>query len=314
MRPDMPADDELPPRRELDARTFQYKLDELANTIAFKVQREGHQHALKPLFVIPDIYFLLRQSHQTYNLFFFINADERRQKDYDWRVAYSAVVLPLVRTMIDCLYNITAILQNPGVKGHQFRESGYKLTLQTLDADEVRYGGDPKWDSYIAGRRKMIEFDMRTNGITEAQVKAAKTWPTLSAYLRVKKGVPLTPHQEFLKRLTLGFWQEYSGISHATFQGLLPIAIFLAPKDLPHEERPKVDLASDWMIALHISRVAAILLCMLTEVQAYFRFDGAHINQRLHEVWKALVHVPEIKELYDERYAKLMKEKGINPE
>lgn len=27
-----------------------------------------------------------------------------------------------------------------------------------------------------------------------------------------------------------GFWQEYSAISHATFQGLPQIGIFLAPK------------------------------------------------------------------------------------
>jgi hypothetical protein len=70
------------------------------------------------------------------------------------------------------------------------------------------------------------------------------------------------------------------------------------------------------LIARHVPRVAAILLCTPTEVQAYFRFDrdqSAHINQRLHQVWDALLHVPEIKELYDERYAKLMSDKGINP-
>jgi hypothetical protein len=48
--------------------------------------------------------------------------------------------------MIDCLYNITAILKSPGPKGYQFRESGFKQILTALDADERRYGGDPKWD------------------------------------------------------------------------------------------------------------------------------------------------------------------------
>jgi hypothetical protein len=48
-------------------------------------------------------------------------------------------------------------------------------------------------------------------------------------------------------------------------------------------------------------------------VQAYFLFDGANINKRLQEVWKALIVAPEIKELYKERYKKLMKTKGINP-
>jgi len=247
-------------------------------------------------------------------LFFFINADERRQKDVDYIVAYSVVTLPLVRTMIDCLYNITAILQDPSLKGLQFRESGYMLALKALNADEKRYGGDPKWDTYIADRRRQIDLDMRLNNVTAAGVKAAKPWPTLSAYLRLEKNAVPTAHQEFLKRLTYGFWQEYSGISHATFQGLLPIAVLLAPKDLPIESRPKIEDHADALISIHIPRVAAILLCTLTEIQAHFQFDGAHINQRLHKIWNPLLVAPEIKELYDERYEKLMRDKGINPD
>jgi hypothetical protein len=300
----------------LDAKTFQRPLGELAETIALKVQREGHKHSIKPVFVTPDIYFLLRQAQQTFNLLFFINADETREANVGYRIGYSAAILPLVRTMIDCLYNITAILNNPGPKGYQFRESGLRRILQALDADERRYGGDPKWDAWIAGQRKMVAFLMETSGLTESEVRAAKPWPTLGRYLRTAKGTPPTEHQQFLRRLTYGFWQEYSGISHATFQGVLPIAAFFTPKDMPHEHRRIVEERVEVLIARHVPRVAAILLCTLTEVQAYFRFDrdqSARINQRLHQVWNALLHVPEIKELYDERYVKLMSEKGINP-
>lgn len=298
---------------ELDARTFQSKLGELATTIAFKIQREAFQRGLRPAFVAADLYFLMRQAQQTYDLFFFVNADKRRFEDPDWRAAYTVVMLPLVRTMIDCLYNVTAILQSPGANGHLFRSSGYRLRLEALDADAARYGGDPKWDDWIARQRKDIDFDMRTNSFNEAQVRASKDlWPTLSRYLRVSPGSSPTPHQDFLRKLTLGFWQEYSGISHATFQGLMPIAVFLAPKDLPIEERPKVDDAIETVIAIHIPRVSVILLCILTEVQASLKFDGARINERIHEIWNALILAPEVKELYDERYAQLMKDKGIH--
>jgi hypothetical protein len=66
-------------------------------------------------------------------------------------------------------------------------------------------------------------------------------------------------------------------------------------------------------MAIHIPRVAAILVCMLTEVQAHLRFDGARINQRIHEIWDALIVAPEVNELYDARYAQLMKDRSINP-
>lgn len=302
------------PGVEIDARTFQKQLGELTNTISLKVEREGVK-LLKPNFAAIDIYMMLRQALRTYDLYFCLNADARRENDVDWRVGYSAAILPLIRCMIDCLYNITSILNNPGPRGYQFRESGFKLALAALDADEKRYGGDPKWDKYIAGRRGFLDIAMRACGIKLIDVQAAKTWPTLSAYLRAKnKKTPLTAHQEFLKRLQFGFWQEYSGMAHATFQGLMPTAVFYTPHDIPWEYRQQFeDMVIDQMISMHLARIAGVLLCTITEVQAYFRFDGANINRRLHEIWRALMPALEIKELYDERYAKLMESKGILP-
>jgi hypothetical protein len=298
----------------LDAHTFQQHLRSLANTIALKVEREGPSLPLKPLFVSADITVLIRQALNIYDLFFFVNADERRKKEYDWKVAYAAVILPLVRCMIDCLYNITVILENPGAKAYEFRASGYKLALLALETDEKRYGGDPKWDEHIAKRRDFIRMGMRLDGFTPTEVESAKVWPTMSAYLRPDKGVPLTSHQEFLTKLTLGFWQEYSGIAHATFQGLMATAMCFVTDKIAPEEQPQFDDAFESMLFIHITRVAAILLCILTEVQAYCRFGGARINERLHEIWSALLRVPEVKELYDLRYANLMQDRGIRPD
>jgi hypothetical protein len=70
--------------------------------------------------------------------------------------------------------------------------SGYGLALKALDADEQRYGGDPKWDTYIADQRRKIDLDMRLNGVSETAARAAKPWPTLSAYLSdTRKTCPL---------------------------------------------------------------------------------------------------------------------------
>ena len=62
------------------------------------------------------------------------------------------------------------------------------------------------------------------------------------------------------------------------------------------------------MLSMHLLRVVGILLCTLTEVQAYFRFSDARINERLIEGWKAVLPALEVKELYDLRYAKLMRD------
>jgi hypothetical protein len=297
----------------LDARTFQQQLRTLADTLAFKVEREGPKLPLKPDFVYADITVLIRQALNTYDLFFFVNADERREKEPGWKVAYSAVILPLIRCMIDCLYNITVILDDPAAKAYQFRASGYKLALLALETDEKRYGGDAKWDAYIAGRRAFIDMAMRADGTTIAEVNSAKVWPTMSRYLK-PNGKPLTSHQQFLAKLTLGFWQEYSGIAHGTFQGLMATAMCYVTDKVKPEEQAQFDDAVDKMLFISVVRVAAILLCILTEVQAHCRFGGARINERLHEVWNALLKAPEVKELYDERYSKLMQDRGIEPD
>jgi len=295
----------------LDGKTFQKQLGELAITIALKVDREGPQQIPTPTFVTADISLLIRQTLNTYDLFFFLNADERRQKDTEYRAAYSAVSLPLIRCMIDCLYNITVILTNPGLMAYRFRASGYRKILENLDADEQRYGGDPRWDDWIGRIRRFTQTQLCNDGFTEAEVRQAKTWKTLSAYLMVKKGVSLTPHQEFLKTLTYGFWREYSGMAHGAFEGLLVTGAFYVSKEISHELRANIDTMLDNTISIHLPRLSAILLCILTEVQVYFKFDGARINQRLHQVWDALRIVPEVEELYTERYAELMEKRGI---
>jgi hypothetical protein len=300
------------PKHGIDATTFQRPLAELAETLALKVQREAVK-TMKPQYVAIDIYVMIRQVLKTYELFFYLNNDERRNTDPFWHVGYSTAVLPLIRCMIDCLYNITALLEHPVENGQRFRASGYKRTLEGLSADSQRYGGDPVWDAYLDEQRKNTEWDMRINGFTLTEVMQANHWLTLSTYLRPKRNSPLSPHQTFLKTLTFGFWQEYSGMAHATFNGLRPTAIFYSKGDVPSEQRAQFEESAEAMISRHLLRVVGILICVLTEVQAYFRFDGARINDRLRDGWNAVLPAMEIKELYDLRYVQLMKDKGILP-
>ena len=295
----------------IDARTFQGPLAELAETIGYKLEREAVKTA-KPQSLAVDVYVMIRHMLKTYELFFYLHADERREKDPAWHIGFSAASLPLVRCMIDSLYNITALLDSPA-RAYEFRASGYRRALEAIQADEDRYGGDPTWDKYIKSRREFIDTSMRADG-TKPEDIATATWPTLSRYLQpAAKGDALSKHQLFLKLLTYGFWQEYSGIAHSTFQGLMATAQFYSPRSVPEDYRTQFDNVSDAMISMHLKRVVGILLCALTEVQAHFRFAGANINARLHKNWDAVLAAAEIKELYDLRYKELMAHAGINP-
>ncbi len=261
-----------------------------------------------------DLHVMIRQAMRTYDLLFYINADDRRRTDCYWKAEYTIVSLPLVRNMIDCLYNITAILEDPQQNGPWFRKSGYWRRLKAVDGDQARYGGQPEWDEWIARNRNEIDFDLRVNNLTIQELMDQPQWPTLGKYVSDRKpGGGLTPHQEFLKTFTYGHWREYSAMAHGAFEGLMPVAMFYIADSMPFESRPKLDETYPIILSLHIARSALVLLCIVTELQAYFHFDGARIDERIHEIWNALMPVFEAKELFTQRYKKLMEDKGMNP-
>jgi len=306
-----------PPGYNLDATTFQEPLVRLAEVLAQKVKREGPSKLPAPGFVAIDLHVLIRQAMHTYNLLFYLNADERRETDFNWRNVYTMVSLPLIRNMIDCLYNITAILEAPAANGAWFRKSGFHRTLAAFDEDEKRYGGQPKWDSWIERNRKDIDFKIRECGLTMSDVKAQTiSWPTLGKYINDRqRGGGFTTHQTFLRTFVYLNWRQYSAMAHGAFEGLIPVAMYYIADSMPLEDRAKLDEIYPLVLAMHFPRIAAVLLCIVTGMQAYFHFDddGARINERIHKMWDALMPVLEVKELYDERYAQLMKDKRINP-
>lgn len=146
---------------------------------------------------------------------------------------------------------------------------------------------------------------MRGEGYTEKDLDDKKSkWPLLAQYLDAK---PETPHKQLLKKMTLGFWKEYSSISHASFDGLIDLFPFVATDSLSHDKRGTItDDAAHRYIAMHFGRTAGILLCLLTEIQHCFRFDDADIDKRLAEIWRAMIPVYEVRELFDFRYKTLL--------
>lgn len=296
----------------VDASTFQKPLQQLAEVLSQKVKREAPKLISVPDFVGFDLHVLTRQAQYTYDLILYLNADERRETDCHWRPAYGIVILPLIRNMIDCLYNITAILQDPRHNGPQFRKNGYKNLLKGMAKDQERYGDRPEWQDWIEKGQAEVEFEIRKMGFTVEEVFAEAEWPTLGQYIsRKQKGGTSTPHQQFLETLMYGRWREYSAMAHGASDGLFRTAVYYIDDSLPHEERPKLEDSYPRLLGTHIGQTAAVLLCIVTELQAYFHFDGADIDGRIHKMWSALMPAFVVRELYSDRYEKLMKEKGI---
>jgi hypothetical protein len=303
----------------IDARTFQEPLDKLGETIVQKLMREGAAH-ISGRTAPADIAMMLRYSLSVYRLLLYLNADVRRRGDTDWNVRYGVTAMSLVRSMIDCLYNITLVLLNPVENGAAYRKSGLKKALDDINEDYERYRGQPKWESYVKERTAAIDLLIRMSGFTTAEVLSQIPWPTMGKYVKtLQPGGVLTEHQKFLKTFSYLGWRQYSALSHGAYEafigtlGHVPVGSYYLSDFLPHDTRPKVEGSYELFVSAHIGRAASVLLCIITEVQAYAAFDDANINKRIVKVWDALVPVFETKELYDGRYAKLMADRGISP-
>jgi hypothetical protein len=192
----------------VDAKSFQEPLAWLSETVFEKVFREGVFHVGWPQYVAEDIAMMLRYSRSIYNLLFYLNADEHREDYLSWRMHYGVTAMSLVRSLIDCLYNITAILENPAERGAAYRKSGLRRTLNDLEEDRQVYAGQPKWEEWVDSRRGPVEMLIRKSGFTMDDVIKQPMWPTLGKYLSdVKAGVPMSPNQQFLKTFTHLEWR-----------------------------------------------------------------------------------------------------------
>lgn len=291
----------------VDGRTFQAQIEAIAVTLANLIEREGHSVIRHP-YLNADLTMLLKQVTYTYDLLFYVNADERREADPAYRQVYSFVILPLIRTMIDGFYNATSLLDDIS-RAAEFRASGYCQSLTALTEDQRRYGTDSRWLTHTKDQIEKLSLDWRASGFTDGEIQKASMWPTLSGYLR--KSPKDTPHKKIVKSLAYGFWREYSAISHATFQGLMDIGPFLTRERVPHSIRQNVLDLGEYVITSHIGRAAGVLLCLVTELQAFYKFKGANLGERLHDAWNALIVMAEIRELYETRYRELMKARRI---
>lgn len=296
----------------IDASTYQKLISRISETMAQKVLREGHKQIAAPDTFHPDIFVSIRQAQNTYNFLHWVHSDDMRGS-VGWNNTYTVACEPLIRNLIDNLYNITLLLQDPYTRGRQFRASGLRKSFLYVAAEEARYRGKPEWDKWVAESRAKLDILIRATRFTEAEVMDKKQfpdWPTLGKYLST---TPTDGHVKFLETFTYGPWKQYSAVSHGGPEGLHEVGMFLYRDGHRHDDRPLIDDTHDRAMSLHLMRAAILLLAICTEVQSAYKFkdQDARINERIIESWQALQLAMEAKEIYDEYYEQLMKNKRI---
>jgi hypothetical protein len=297
------------PVLRLNADTFQSQIISLSETLAQKVLREGHKHIAGPKYLPFDMFVLIRHAQAALRFFGWVNADEHRA-DCRWREEYMVMALASIRSIIDCLYIVLVMLDDPSEMAVTYRLSGFDTKLKRLKDEKDRYGSDPDWQDYLTKRKEIIRLGIRMSGFDPDAMPPRRKWITMGRYIGDKPSQD-SDLQGFLRTFTLGPWREYSQVLHASFEGVTTFSSFYMQDLMPHEKRFGVEDVFVRAMTTHYVRATLLLLCIVTELQAYCGFKDARINERIHEVWDALAETYETKELYNARYKDLMQRKRI---
>lgn len=130
----------------LTPRPFQQQTLSLTETICHKVNREApklHLTPSPPIFFFADLYVTLRQSREIVSLLCWIYTDESRQDGFDRTKGYALQALQLICALVDRLYNLLALLDDPCGNAVLFRKDGYWRMKIGLDEDEKLYSNEP---------------------------------------------------------------------------------------------------------------------------------------------------------------------------
>ena len=294
----------------INASDFQSELATASERMVQKLDREFRTLIVTAPFnakeyVATDLIAIFRQAICTKNLLFYLHSDERRNNDPDWRESYTFACLPLVRTIIDDLYNTIRIINDPHANGTLFRRAGYNKAFRALEEQEALHGDDQARVKHLQLKKHRLLVAMVEDGIALKSLSKKDKWDTLSAYLReaAKKSDEASA---FLKGFIHGDWAQYSAMAHGGFEGLMETAGFFTRDFFDVRIREIQDARYPGEMTRHVMRAATLILCILTELKARFEIKDEQLDTNIHNLWETMRIDLNTNKLYLGRYQDLI--------
>jgi hypothetical protein len=224
--------------------------------------------------------------------------------DHGWRTEFVYSIPPLARTLLDSLYNIIFMFDNPGVNVHWFLLSGWVDQKRAYSRFQQKYGTDPKWKTWfdlcVADIKQTEDHLVK---ITDEERRSPDKpplgyWPNPG---KMGQKMQESDRAKFLEYVNDWFYGRLSGDSHLSLTGLLNRGGYCL--------QLAGGIDADALYAqtkAHFALTAlTIYVALLSEIckELAPAADGA----RLRELWNKLVVWPDADELYKRRYEALLR-------
>jgi hypothetical protein len=276
-------------RRALDYGTFGPELGLLFKTIENKLRNQWpvRLRSEGALFVLQGHVVV---SHTTYRTIVHLCSDNPLQDGR--RAEYAIAAPPLIRTILDAVFNFVYIFQDLTPRLDRFYKGGWREIREEHDRLRDAYGKDPDWQEWLRDFTAYVESGPQLFGITNeevAELKRLPYWPTPAQMLRDSSLDD--SRRAFLRYLNDWFYRELSSDSHLSLPGLSRRAVPLLGSAVPMD-----DYRSDCVFT-----AATLSTALLSETQITMRWPD--VGPRLEYVWTMLgEHWPAAKEVHERRY------------
>lgn len=283
-------------KKVLDFGVVQKDWDSLLEGMTLKLEREFPAGAASTG-ARELLWLTFRVALNTYRSMAYVCGD--KPPDPLRRLEYAISCPPIVRTLVDTLFNVIFALEDLEQRATWYYKSGWREDQEKLEQYEKEYGHLEEWKSWLEVFKKGHEHGRGVWGITEEEYKNPKLiewWPIPS--WMISKARP--DNQGFLQFLNDWYYRELSQESHLSFPGLVARGSLLMALDKKeeHAEEHLVQNKSTQMVM-----AVTLLLGLCSEIEHHFNFG---FKQRIVVLWGIFSELPIPKEMYDKRYAKLL--------
>ena len=282
--------------QRIDYAAIRTTLSEVPTAIANRIDREKRAEvtALHP--GLPAILRLtVRVAEVTWNSIVFLcgDADLAARRD-----EFSISVPPLARTILNSLFSIVFLFDQPTQNTRHYFASGWRELEALQGRLTARYGSDPGWSDWLKAHGQQVagfEADAAITTAEKAAPAGIKWWPNPG---KMPAAIKDTERRAFLEHMNDWYYRNLSGDSHLSFPGLLRRGGHLSDMGDANQR-----VKTLWRYRSQVVLTGlTVFMAFLSEVVGQLQLE--HEGQRLSAAWGHLGKWPEADDLHRIRYKK----------
>jgi hypothetical protein len=213
----------------------------------------------------------------------------------DWVPEMMLTVAQLNRNLLDVLFNLIFLFENPIDHAPWYLKAGWRDAALELERLRLEFGDLPGSKEELTRRDQQLAEDALRLRLTNEEWKNPKlvsAWPSPSNMIsyRLTKFSARPPHREVIRYLYDHFFVQFSWAAHAHYFGFRRTASILFRANLLPDQRSVVERVHIPALRGSAAELAALFfLCITTEIDLQYQFGLA---SQLFKCWEEIMSFP----------------------